>query len=91
MRCMTHRTAGKVAEGVRPGALGGISARPPESKAPRWISRRESRSLLRWRAKGGTHMYVSEGAQFYTRGNVVTSRWPAPAPAVINIVFPRTR
>ena len=28
---------------------------------------------------GDTHMYGPEGVQFYTRGKVVTSRWPDPA------------
>ena len=28
---------------------------------------------------GDTHMYGPEGINFYTRGKVVTSRWPDPA------------
>ena len=34
-----------------------------------------------WKASlfGDTHIYGPEGIQFYTRGKVVTSRWPDPA------------
>ncbi|MEP6856306.1 MAG: CoA-acylating methylmalonate-semialdehyde dehydrogenase, partial [Pedococcus sp.] len=34
-----------------------------------------------WKASlfGDTHMYGAEGMSFYTRGKVVTSRWPDPA------------
>ncbi len=34
-----------------------------------------------WKASlfGDTHMYGPEGVNFYTRGKVVTSRWPDPA------------
>ena len=34
-----------------------------------------------WKASlfGDTHMYGPEGINFYTRGKVVTSRWPDPA------------
>ena len=28
---------------------------------------------------GDTHMYGPEGINFYTRGKVVTQRWPDPA------------
>ena len=33
-----------------------------------------------WKASlfGDTHMYGPEGISFYTRGKVVTSRWPDP-------------
>jgi malonate-semialdehyde dehydrogenase (acetylating)/methylmalonate-semialdehyde dehydrogenase len=40
---------------------------------------------------GDTHMYGPEGINFYTRGKVVTSRWPDPATSVIDLGFPRTR
>jgi len=29
--------------------------------------------------------------QFYTRGKVVTSRWPDPATSRVDLGFPRTR
>jgi malonate-semialdehyde dehydrogenase (acetylating)/methylmalonate-semialdehyde dehydrogenase len=40
---------------------------------------------------GDTHMYGPEGVNFYTRGKVVTSRWPDPATSQIDLGFPRTR
>jgi malonate-semialdehyde dehydrogenase (acetylating) / methylmalonate-semialdehyde dehydrogenase len=40
---------------------------------------------------GDTHMYGPEGINFYTRGKVVTSRWPDPATSQIDLGFPRTR
>jgi malonate-semialdehyde dehydrogenase (acetylating) / methylmalonate-semialdehyde dehydrogenase len=40
---------------------------------------------------GDTHMYGPEGINFYTRGKVVTSRWPDPATSSIDLGFPRTR
>jgi malonate-semialdehyde dehydrogenase (acetylating)/methylmalonate-semialdehyde dehydrogenase len=40
---------------------------------------------------GDTHMYGPEGVNFYTRGKVVTSRWPDPATSAIDLGFPRTR
>jgi malonate-semialdehyde dehydrogenase (acetylating)/methylmalonate-semialdehyde dehydrogenase len=40
---------------------------------------------------GDTHMYGPEGINFYTRGKVVTSRWPDPATSTIDLGFPRTR
>jgi malonate-semialdehyde dehydrogenase (acetylating)/methylmalonate-semialdehyde dehydrogenase len=40
---------------------------------------------------GDTHMYGPEGVNFYTRGKVVTSRWPDPATSTIDLGFPRTR
>jgi malonate-semialdehyde dehydrogenase (acetylating)/methylmalonate-semialdehyde dehydrogenase len=40
---------------------------------------------------GDTHMYGPEGVNFYTRGKVVTSRWPDPATSSIDLGFPRTR
>ena len=40
---------------------------------------------------GDTHMYGPEGVEFYTRGKVVTSRWPDPAGSQVDLGFPRTR
>jgi malonate-semialdehyde dehydrogenase (acetylating)/methylmalonate-semialdehyde dehydrogenase len=40
---------------------------------------------------GDTHMYGPEGIAFYTRGKVVTSRWPDPATSQVDLGFPRTR
>jgi malonate-semialdehyde dehydrogenase (acetylating) / methylmalonate-semialdehyde dehydrogenase len=40
---------------------------------------------------GDTHMYGPEGVNFYTRGKVVTSRWPDPATSAVDLGFPRTR
>jgi malonate-semialdehyde dehydrogenase (acetylating)/methylmalonate-semialdehyde dehydrogenase len=40
---------------------------------------------------GDTHMYGPEGVNFYTRGKVVTSRWPDPATSTIDLGFPTTR
>ncbi|MBV9486751.1 MAG: CoA-acylating methylmalonate-semialdehyde dehydrogenase [Frankiaceae bacterium] len=46
-----------------------------------------------WKASlfGDQHMYGPEGINFYTRGKVVTSRWPDPAESQIDLGFPRTR
>jgi len=46
-----------------------------------------------WKASlfGDSHMYGSEGMSFYTRGKVVTSRWPDPATSTVDLGFPRTR
>ena len=38
---------------------------------------------------GDTHMYGPEGINFYTRTKVVTSRWPDPAPARVDLGFPQ--
>jgi malonate-semialdehyde dehydrogenase (acetylating)/methylmalonate-semialdehyde dehydrogenase len=40
---------------------------------------------------GDTNMYGPEGVNFYTRGKVVTSRWPDPATSTIDLGFPTTR
>ncbi len=40
---------------------------------------------------GDLHMYGPEGVQFYTRGKVVTSRWPDPGSSSVNLGFPRVR
>jgi malonate-semialdehyde dehydrogenase (acetylating) / methylmalonate-semialdehyde dehydrogenase len=46
-----------------------------------------------WKASlfGDQHMYGPEGINFYTRGKVVTSRWPDPAESQVDLGFPRTR
>ncbi|HTW19939.1 MAG TPA: CoA-acylating methylmalonate-semialdehyde dehydrogenase [Mycobacteriales bacterium] len=46
-----------------------------------------------WKASlfGDQHMYGPEGINFYTRGKVVTSRWPDPAESMVDLGFPRTR
>jgi len=46
-----------------------------------------------WKASlfGDLHMYGPEGVQFYTRGKVVTSRWPDPGTSKVDLGFPRTR
>ncbi len=40
---------------------------------------------------GDTHMYGPEGINFYTRGKVVSSRWPDPSTSSVDLGFPRTR
>ena len=40
---------------------------------------------------GDLHMYGPEGIQFYTRGKVVTARWPDPGTSKVDLGFPRTR
>ncbi len=46
-----------------------------------------------WRSSlfGDKHMYGPEGISFYTRGKVVTSRWPDPTESQVDLGFPRTR
>jgi malonate-semialdehyde dehydrogenase (acetylating)/methylmalonate-semialdehyde dehydrogenase len=46
-----------------------------------------------WKASlfGDSHMYGPDGVNFYTRGKVVTSRWPDPATSAIDLGFPQTR
>jgi malonate-semialdehyde dehydrogenase (acetylating)/methylmalonate-semialdehyde dehydrogenase len=46
-----------------------------------------------WKASlfGDTHMYGPEGVNFYTRGKVVTARWPDPATSTVDLGFPETR
>jgi malonate-semialdehyde dehydrogenase (acetylating)/methylmalonate-semialdehyde dehydrogenase len=46
-----------------------------------------------WKASlfGDTHMYGPEGVNFYTRGKVVTSRWPDPMTSSVDLSFPQTR
>ncbi len=40
---------------------------------------------------GSSHIYGPEGINFYTRGKVVTSRWPDPATSAVDLGFPQTR
>jgi malonate-semialdehyde dehydrogenase (acetylating)/methylmalonate-semialdehyde dehydrogenase len=46
-----------------------------------------------WKASlfGDQHMYGPEGVNFYTRGKVVTSRWPDPRTSSVNLGFPQNR
>ena len=46
-----------------------------------------------WRGSlfGDTHMYGPEGMKFFTKGKVITSRWPDPSTSEINLGFPRTK
>jgi malonate-semialdehyde dehydrogenase (acetylating)/methylmalonate-semialdehyde dehydrogenase len=37
---------------------------------------------------GDHHIYGEEGVRFYTRGKVITTRWPDPADSGINLGFP---
>ncbi len=45
-----------------------------------------------WNASlfGDSHAYGPESIHFYTRGKVVTSRWPDPATSKIDLGFPQT-
>jgi malonate-semialdehyde dehydrogenase (acetylating) / methylmalonate-semialdehyde dehydrogenase len=40
---------------------------------------------------GDLHAYGPESVSFYTRGKVVTSRWPDPATSKVDLGFPQTR
>ncbi|HEU6444492.1 MAG TPA: CoA-acylating methylmalonate-semialdehyde dehydrogenase [Gaiellaceae bacterium] len=40
---------------------------------------------------GDSHIYGPEGINFYTRGKVVTERWPDPATSKVDLGFPQTR
>jgi malonate-semialdehyde dehydrogenase (acetylating) / methylmalonate-semialdehyde dehydrogenase len=46
-----------------------------------------------WKASlfGDTHVYGPDSIRFYTRGKVVTSRWPDPATSKVDLGFPQTR
>ncbi len=46
-----------------------------------------------WKASlfGDSHIYGPDGIHFYTRGKVVTSRWPDPATSKVDLGFPQTR
>ncbi|MEL6890513.1 MAG: CoA-acylating methylmalonate-semialdehyde dehydrogenase, partial [Actinomycetota bacterium] len=38
---------------------------------------------------GDSHMYGPEGVHFFTRGKVITSRWPDPSTSRVSLGFPR--
>jgi malonate-semialdehyde dehydrogenase (acetylating) / methylmalonate-semialdehyde dehydrogenase len=40
---------------------------------------------------GHSHIYGPEGFAFYTRGKVITTRWPQPSESQIDLGFPTTR
>jgi len=40
---------------------------------------------------GDSHVYGREGIHFYTRGKVVTSRWPDPSHRGVNLGFPQMK
>jgi len=40
---------------------------------------------------GDSHMYGPEGVHFWTKGKVVTERWPDPSTSKVDLGFPRTR
>ena len=46
-----------------------------------------------WKASlfGDSHMYGPEGIHFWTKGKVVTERWPDPGTSSVDLGFPRTR
>jgi malonate-semialdehyde dehydrogenase (acetylating)/methylmalonate-semialdehyde dehydrogenase len=46
-----------------------------------------------WKASlfGDSHAYGPESIHFYTRGKVITSRWPDPATSKVDLGFPQTR
>ncbi len=46
-----------------------------------------------WKASlfGDRRVYKPEAIDFYTRGKVVTQRWPDPATSTIDLGFPQTR
>lgn len=46
-----------------------------------------------WKASlfGDSHMYGPEGIHFFTRGKVITERWPDPATSHVDLGFPQTR
>jgi malonate-semialdehyde dehydrogenase (acetylating) / methylmalonate-semialdehyde dehydrogenase len=46
-----------------------------------------------WKASlfGDRHIYGPEGIDYYTRGKVITSRWPDPATSKVDLGFPQTR
>jgi acyl-CoA reductase-like NAD-dependent aldehyde dehydrogenase len=37
---------------------------------------------------GDSHVYGTDSVPFYTRGKVVTTRWPAPATRGLDLAFP---
>ncbi|MGO1056370.1 CoA-acylating methylmalonate-semialdehyde dehydrogenase [Crossiella sp. CA198] len=46
-----------------------------------------------WKASlfGDHHAYGADGVHFYTRGKVVTTRWPDPATSSVDLGFPQNR
>jgi malonate-semialdehyde dehydrogenase (acetylating)/methylmalonate-semialdehyde dehydrogenase len=46
-----------------------------------------------WKASlfGDSHIYGPEGVHFYTRGKVITSRWPDPHDRGVDLGFPQNR
>ena len=44
-----------------------------------------------WKASlfGDSHAYGPEGVHFFTRGKVVTTRWPDPGSGGVNLGFPQ--
>jgi malonate-semialdehyde dehydrogenase (acetylating)/methylmalonate-semialdehyde dehydrogenase len=46
-----------------------------------------------WKASlfGDLHMYGTDGVRFYTRGKVITSRWPDPRFRGVDLGFPQNR
>ena len=40
---------------------------------------------------GDSHVHGREGVHFYTRGKVVTSRWPDPKHGGVNLGFPQMK
>ena len=40
---------------------------------------------------GDTHVHGTEGVHFFTRGKVVTSRWPDPSHGGVNLGFPENK
>jgi malonate-semialdehyde dehydrogenase (acetylating)/methylmalonate-semialdehyde dehydrogenase len=46
-----------------------------------------------WKASlfGDSHAYGPDSVHFYTRGKVVTSRWPDPATSKVDLGFPQTK
>jgi malonate-semialdehyde dehydrogenase (acetylating) / methylmalonate-semialdehyde dehydrogenase len=46
-----------------------------------------------WKASlfGDSHAYGPDSIHFYTRGKVVTSRWPDPSTSKVDLGFPQTR
>jgi malonate-semialdehyde dehydrogenase (acetylating) / methylmalonate-semialdehyde dehydrogenase len=40
---------------------------------------------------GDAHVHGREGVQFYTRGKVVTARWPDPSQRGVNLGFPQVK
>lgn len=46
-----------------------------------------------WKASlfGDQHMYGPDGVNFFTRGKVVTSRWPDPRTSRVDLGFPQNR